>query len=270
MTEPEPVEGPKTPSTSEQGEDKRQVLPWALLAGAVLILAIVVMMAVRANSNASDLGRKLQERGQELDKQKRVLTELQASQRAAEAKSQSLEEGSAKLATELAATRVETEAAKAALQTAKAEILKELAVEIGRGEVIVKDRSTGLIVDVSDKVLFDTGAIEIKDHGKAVLRQVAKSLMGARGHVFQIGGHTDSDPIVSPEVKERFPTNWELSSARATNVVRFLSEKCGVPGERLVAAGYARYRPAVPNTTDENKARNRRIEIAVVREQPSE
>jgi chemotaxis protein MotB len=89
-----------------------------------------------------------------------------------------------------------------------------------------------------------------------------------RGHVFQIGGHTDAQRIVSAEVREQYPTNWELSTARATTVVRFLAEKCGVPGSRLVAAGYARYRPVASNATEAGKQRNRRIEIALLKELP--
>lgn len=267
MTEPEPVQAPQPSPATSPVEDKRPLLPWGLLIASGLILIVVSIMALQARGNARDLQTKLQERGQELDKQKKELDKLQATHRAAEAKSQSLEADSAKLATELAATKAETEAAKAAFDGAIAELRKELAAEIRRGEIFVQDKSTGLVVDVSDKVLFDTGAVDINDRGKSVLKQVARSLSRVRGRVFQIGGHTDSEPIVSAEVKERFPTNWELSSARATNVVRFLAEKCGVPGERLIAAGFARYRPVAPNTTEDNKARNRRIEITVLREQ---
>jgi chemotaxis protein MotB len=71
---------------------------------------------------------------------------------------------------------------------------------------------------------------------------------------------------VSPGVREHYATNWELSTARATNVVRFLEEKCGIPGRRLVAAGYAQHRPVADNATEDGKRRNRRIEIALLQE----
>jgi len=68
-------------------------------------------------------------------------------------------------------------------------------------------------------------------------------------------------------VRDKYPTNWELSAARAITVVRYLSEQQGVPGRQLVAAGFARFRPVASNRTQEGRARNRRIEIAVLREQ---
>jgi chemotaxis protein MotB len=82
--------------------------------------------------------------------------------------------------------------------------------------------------------------------------------------VFQVGGHTDNQPIKSEEVKARFPTNWELSAARATNVVRFLEETAGIPGKRLVAAGFSEFRPMASNKKEKTRAQNRRIEIALL------
>ena len=138
--------------------------------------------------------------------------------------------------------------------------------EIKRGEVFVEERGSDLVIDVSDKVLFDTGQTEINDRGKEVLKQVAATLRRMPRRMFQIGGHTDAEPIVSQEVRDQYPTNWELSTGRATQVVRFLSEKCGVPGSQLVAAGFARFRPVASNATEAGKRRNRRIEIALLKE----
>jgi chemotaxis protein MotB len=82
--------------------------------------------------------------------------------------------------------------------------------------------------------------------------------------IVQIGGHTDSARVVSPELVERYPTSWELSTARATNVVRFLREHSKLPGGRLLAAGFAEYRPAASNRSDKGRQKNRRIEIVLV------
>ena len=172
-----------------------------------------------------------------------------------------------KLGSELERTIAERETAQRALETARAELVQQLHAEIQRGDVFVRLRGSDLVVDVSDKVLFDPGEAEIKESGKEVLKQVARTLRRVPGSVFQVGGHTDSTAIVSKDVREKYPTNWELSAARATTVVRYLSEKQGVPGKQLVAAGFARFRPVASNRTKEGRARNRRIEIAVLREQ---
>lgn len=78
----------------------------------------------------------------------------------------------------------------------------------------------------------------------------------------QVSGHTDDQPI-SERLRDRYPTNWELASARAMNVVRFLEEKAGVPGRRLVAAAYGPHEPISSNRTAKGRARNRRIEIVL-------
>lgn len=269
MNETDPLEVPPPPpaSLTDKLRSRRDVvLPWGLFGICVLALVFTGLSASSANSRVDTLRAKLAEQEKAMAKQKNELGTLAKAHDNALAESESLAKDSQKLASELEATKAANDAAKKALAQAKKELLDELAAEIKRGEIFVKEKGTGLVVDVSDKVLFDTGDNEINERGKEVLKQVAVSLRRMHGHVFQVGGHTDNERIVSPEIRERFPTNWELSTSRATNVVRYLSEKCGVPGNRLVAAGYARFRPVAPNTTDANKARNRRIEIAILRE----
>lgn len=72
--------------------------------------------------------------------------------------------------------------------------------------------------------------------------------------------------MTNPATQERFPTNWELSTARATNVVRFLQESGNIPGERLVAMGFAQYRPAASNASASGRQQNRRIELVLIRQ----
>lgn len=100
-------------------------------------------------------------------------------------------------------------------------------------------------MDLIDKIVFDSGEAELNDAGKEVLRQVGETLAKVPDEIIQVTGHTDNKPI-SRKLAERFPTNWELSVARATNVVRFLQEEVKIPGDRLVAAGMAEYRPWPP------------------------
>jgi chemotaxis protein MotB len=82
--------------------------------------------------------------------------------------------------------------------------------------------------------------------------------------VYQVGGHTDSRPITTRKLVERYPTNWELSTSRATNVARFLEEEGHIPGKQLVAAGFAQYRPTSNNRTRRGRRQNRRIEIVLL------
>ncbi len=121
----------------------------------------------------------------------------------------------------------------------------------------------GLIVTVvSDRVLFDLGSDVLRPEGQVVLDGMAPALAGLP-NLITIEGHTDDRPIVGGGA---FATNWELSTARATRVLRYLVEAQGLPASRLSAAGYADQRPVVPNDTEEHRSQNRRVEIVIVSE----
>jgi chemotaxis protein MotB len=159
----------------------------------------------------------------------------------------------------------EKEALIAELKEAQRDLTATLDKEIAAGDVLIQERRGELVIDVSDKLLFDEGQAEISDGGKDLLKQVALSIKRLPPKLrFQVGGHTDSQRVVSPELVERFPSNWELSAARATNVVRNLQELGKVPGHKLIAAGFAQYRPVSTNNTKTGRQKNRRIEIVVV------
>ncbi|MCZ7679318.1 MAG: OmpA family protein [Sandaracinaceae bacterium] len=111
--------------------------------------------------------------------------------------------------------------------------------------------------------LFPPGASELNERGLEVLARVAQSLASLPDRVVRIEGHTDSTPLTGANA-ERFPTNWELSTARATSVVRFLEQQ-GIAGERLAAVGYGAHHPVADNGTAIGRRRNRRIEIVVAR-----
>jgi chemotaxis protein MotB len=157
------------------------------------------------------------------------------------------------------------EAALAAVKTLQDALSKSLVEEIETGDIRVSQRDNLLVVDVADTVLFGVGEAELSERGQQVLERLASSLIALPDQaVFQVGGHTDNQAIKSDEVKAKFPTNWELSAARATNVVRYLEESAKVPGKRLVAAGFSAYRPVASNSTAKGRAKNRRIEIALL------
>ncbi len=117
----------------------------------------------------------------------------------------------------------------------------------------------GLVIHVVESALFESGQATLKPEALAVLDKIAKEIMNLPNQV-RVEGHTDDRPITTT----RFPSNWELSSARATAVVRYLIEKHEFSPERLSALGFGEYRPLAPNTSDENRAKNRRVDIVVL------
>lgn len=152
-----------------------------------------------------------------------------------------------------------------AVKTLQDTLAKSLVEEIETGDIRVSERGGLLVIDVSDTVLFGVGDATLSERGLKVLTRLAESLKALPDQaVFQVGGHTDNQPIKSEEVKAKFPTNWELSATRATNVVRFLEETAGIPGKHLVAAGFSEFRPIASNKKPKNRAKNRRIEIALL------
>jgi chemotaxis protein MotB len=132
--------------------------------------------------------------------------------------------------------------------------------EIAKGDISLSQDGGRLRVGLVDKILFDSGEAAVSKRGEDVLAKVGAVLATIDDKQIQVSGHTDRTPI-SDKLTAQFPTNWELSTARAINVVRFLSEKANVPPERLVASGYSEYHPIANNKTAAGRAKNRRIEI---------
>lgn len=141
-------------------------------------------------------------------------------------------------------------------------LVSELNDEIKKGEIAVTQLKDKLSLSLVEKILFDSGRADIKENGKAVLDRVAEILGKVTDRQIRIEGHTDNVPI-GPVLAEKYPTNWELSTARSTNVVRYLQEK-GIDPSLLSATGYSEYSPVASNETEEGKAKNRRIEIVLI------
>lgn len=133
-------------------------------------------------------------------------------------------------------------------------------------DVTISQLQGKLTVNILDRVMFDSGEAELKPAGAAVLRKVAAVLALHPNIKVHVIGHTDNVPIRAA-ARNRFPSNWELSTARATAAVRFLTENAGVDPRRLGAVGYGEFRPAADNTTAEGRARNRRIAITILSEE---
>ena len=120
-----------------------------------------------------------------------------------------------------------------------------------------------LRVDLVDEVLFDSGEATLKPAGIAVFGKIGAVLAKATDRRVEVQGHTDNVPITGALAK-RFPTNWELSAARATNVVRFLQDQAKLDPRRLTATAHAEFQPKGPNDTDTGRRQNRRIEILLI------
>jgi chemotaxis protein MotB len=130
---------------------------------------------------------------------------------------------------------------------------------IDAGKLDITTRRGQIVLALATDVLFDEGKTDIKPDGKTAIAEVASALKGVAARRFQVAGHTDTFPIHNKD----FPSNWELSTARAVAVVKLLVKE-GVKADSLSAAGYAEFDPAQSNGTDKGRAKNRRIEIVLV------
>ena len=146
-----------------------------------------------------------------------------------------------------------------------AEIFKDLQIftaTYGFDEDIELELGTdGLVMKLLDKAVFDVGSASISPFAEPLLQKIGQII--ARGSFWvRIEGHTDDVPIHTPQ----YPSNWELSTARAVNVLRYFGTHFDIPPRQMSAAGYGPYQPIAPNTSEESRARNRRVEIILKHE----
>jgi len=154
--------------------------------------------------------------------------------------------------------RIQKDLAKQRLETLKNMLVKFKNL-IAAGKLKVKIKEGKMFLELPSAILFPSGKATLSEEGKATLTEVAAVLTQIQGREFLVAGHTDNVPIQNP----KYPSNWELSTARAVAVVKFLQEM-GVDPHNLAAAGYSEYQPAVDNSTEEGRAQNRRIEITLM------
>jgi chemotaxis protein MotB len=141
-------------------------------------------------------------------------------------------------------------------------LARNLNDEVQKGQVQLRQYKDMLTVEVAEQLFFDSGRANLKESGKAVLRKVGEALKGYDDKIVRVVGHTDNVPI-GKSMQAQFASNWELSAARATTVVRSL-EAAGVPPDRLAASGLAEYSPVASNDDPDGRRRNRRIEITLI------
>jgi chemotaxis protein MotB len=168
------------------------------------------------------------------------------------------------LVDELSKSKKKLEAAKAELEKKSGEyeqLASALRGEIEAGRVELMELRGRTTVKMTDKILFASGSATIGADGRVALRKVADALRGLpQGRAIRVEGHTDDVPT---NPAGPFPTNWELSSARALAVVRFLQDT-GIDPTRLSGVGFGEFQPIEANDTPEGRSLNRRIEITLV------
>jgi chemotaxis protein MotB len=130
------------------------------------------------------------------------------------------------------------------------------------GRITVTTEERGIVISFQDEVLFALGSAELMPEAREIIHNVAKVLSSSKNYI-RIEGHTDDLPIRT----SRYPSNWELSAARATGVVQELIKIPGFPPHRLSAVAYGEYRPRVPNTSEESRQQNRRVDLVILRDE---
>jgi chemotaxis protein MotB len=227
---------------------------------------------------AEELGRKykdesgktaaLTEKVEALTKQVKDLEEQRAALESQlmnkEAERRALEERNAQLAAlndELSKSKRKLAEAKEELEKRSSEyesLAQSLKGEIDAGKIELSELKGRMTVKMKDKILFASGSAKVGKEGQDALSKVAIALRDVKGKIIRVEGHTDDVPTDG----KAFPSNWELSLARAMAVVRVLQDQ-GVDPTKLSAAGYGQYQPIAANDSPENKSLNRRIEIVL-------
>ncbi len=244
----------------------------ALLLGALLPVAACGVNEDLYNAKVAELNKTKAE----LDKER---ADGDAGRKAAAKKQKELDDENAALKARLAALGQNMSTMNADLETAKKrmeemrkaqeqaekraaqfrQMVAKFKSMIDAGKLQVEIRNGLMLVKLPDNILFDAGKTDLKPAGQDAIKQVTQILASIEGRKFQVTGHTDNIPIKSAKYK----SNWELSTQRAVEVVKFMSGN-GMDAKRLSAAGYADTLPVAGNESDDGRRQNRRIEIVVV------
>ncbi|HUN65380.1 MAG TPA: flagellar motor protein MotB [Bacteroidota bacterium] len=143
------------------------------------------------------------------------------------------------------------------------EVKKEMSGTMASGLISVEQNERGVTVHMMEELLFASGSADLKDASLKVLDPLAEILKKMPNDI-RVEGHTDDVPIHN----DKFPSNWHLSVARAMTTAYYLIERHELTPWKIAVAGYSQYRPLLPNTTPENRARNRRVDIVIVTGEP--
>ncbi len=226
----------------------------------------------KAHSEITDLSTALEEAEAEVERLNGRIAEVGEALAVAEARASDAENQLAtvlKDRSSLEASVEEMQQALAELQRLQAQaearaaeyrnVLAKFKSLIDNGKLKAKIVDGRMVLELQTDILFDSGSAKLSDEGAAMIREVGQLLGTIPDRKFQVEGHTDNVPIKT----KTYPSNWELASARAINVVKEMVD-AGMPGKRVSAASYADTRPTASNQSDEGRAQNRRIEIVIV------
>ena len=147
------------------------------------------------------------------------------------------------------------------LQKQEAQLRERLSKELTDKSIEINQLKGQLSVRMVDKIVFKSGSVEILPQGTEVLDKLADAIKDSTDTI-RVEGHTDDTPI-SGKLKVKYPSNWELSAARASAVARYFETKHFINPKRLESLGFSMHHPVAPNDSDENKQRNRRVEIVL-------
>ena len=223
---------------------------WGWIAAGILAVLLVVSLLLWASAVGKQRG---------LESLRTRLDDANASLTSARDENQKDKDQIAALQSKVADLEQEKDAA---AQMAKG-LENEMRADLESKDVTISNLQGKLTVNILDRVMFDSGEAILKPAGESVMRKIAAILAGHPQLKIHVIGHTDNVPI-RPEARNRFASNWELSTARALAAVHFLTEKAGVDPHRVGAIGYGEYRPLADNATAEGRARNRRIAITIL------
>jgi chemotaxis protein MotB len=248
-----------TENETDPGHPPRRAsnAPWLLTVLALVAAGALGYSAWKALEQSAAAERARDEAASRLAKAEAGQTELEKKLAALQREKTELAASAQQLQDDLTQTETELFRLKATFDS----IQDKLKAEIGRGDIRLSQAGDRIQVDLVDKILFDSGEAALSERGQEVLGRLASVLKTIEDKQIQVSGHTDNTPISSEELLKQFPSNWELSVARAVNVVRQLAEAGGVPPQRLLAAGYGQFHPLAANSTPKGRAQNRRIEI---------
>lgn len=207
-----------------------------------------------ASGNASAQG--------EIAKLQKQASDLEADAARIAKEREQLRQEQSQLAATLEQERLAKEEEIKRLTRTQEELSKSLQDEISKGNITIQQVRDRLTITMVDRVLFDSGQAQVKPAGVKVLKQFGDVLNKISDKQIRIEGHTDTVPI-SSKLQDRFKTNWELSTARATTVVRYLIDQGGVDRQYLSAVGYADTHSLASNDSEEGRSSNRRIEIVL-------
>ena len=223
---------------------------WGWIAAGILAVLLVVSLLLWASAMGKLRG---------LESLRTKLDDANASLASAQGENQKDKDQIAALQSKVADLEQEKDTA---AQMAKG-LENEMRADLESKDVTISNLQGKLTVNILDRVMFDSGEAILKPAGESVMRKIAAILAGHPQLKIHVIGHTDNVPI-RPEARNRFASNWELSTARALAAVHFLTEKAGVDPRRVGAVGYGEYRPLTDNATAEGRAWNRRIAITIL------